>query len=77
VTHLLAAARQRCPGQRRREDGRVLVRPMLLRVQQRPPAAPPPYRDEKVANREIRIWHLVVENGYWMMDKSKTPRHPS
>ena len=20
--------------------------------------------DEKVANRDIRIWHLVIENGY-------------
>ena len=26
-------------------------------------------------NREIRIWHLVTENGYRMMDESKTPRH--
>jgi hypothetical protein len=24
---------------------------------------PRPYSDEKVANREIRIWHLI-ENGY-------------
>jgi hypothetical protein len=22
------------------------------------------YSDQKVANREIRVWHLVVENGY-------------
>jgi hypothetical protein len=22
------------------------------------------YSDEKVANRDIRIWHLVIENGY-------------
>jgi hypothetical protein len=34
---------------------------------------PPPYSDGKVANREIRIWHLVIRN--WMMDKSKAPRH--
>jgi hypothetical protein len=33
------------------------------------------YSDEKVANREIRVWHFVIENGYRMMDKSKTPRH--
>jgi hypothetical protein len=25
---------------------------------------PAAYSDEKVANREIRIWHLVMENGY-------------
>jgi hypothetical protein len=23
-----------------------------------------PYCDEKVANRDIRVWHLVIENGY-------------
>jgi hypothetical protein len=23
-----------------------------------------PYCDEKVANREIRVWHFVIENGY-------------
>ena len=33
------------------------------------------YSDEKVANREIRVWHFVIENGYRMMDKAKTPRH--
>jgi hypothetical protein len=22
------------------------------------------YSDEKVANREIRVWHFVIENGY-------------
>jgi hypothetical protein len=22
-----------------------------------------------------RVWHLVIENGYLMMDKSKTPRY--
>jgi hypothetical protein len=22
------------------------------------------YSDGKVANREIRVWHLVIENGY-------------
>jgi hypothetical protein len=35
----------------------------------------PAYSDEKIANRDIRVWHLVIENGYCMMDKSKTPRH--
>jgi hypothetical protein len=25
---------------------------------------PASYCDEKVANREIRVWHLVIENGY-------------
>jgi hypothetical protein len=27
---------------------------------------PPPelHCDEKVANREIRVWHFVIENGY-------------
>jgi Fe-S cluster assembly ATPase SufC len=24
----------------------------------------PPHIAEKVANREIRVWHFVVENGY-------------
>jgi hypothetical protein len=24
----------------------------------------PPYSEEKVANREIRVWHFVIENGY-------------
>ena len=33
------------------------------------------YNDEKGANRDTKIWHLVRENGPWMMDKSKTPRH--
>jgi hypothetical protein len=29
-----------------------------------PPArAPPCYSDEKVANREIRVWHGATENG--------------
>jgi hypothetical protein len=23
-----------------------------------------PYSDQKVANREIRVWHFVIENGY-------------
>jgi hypothetical protein len=23
-----------------------------------------PYSDEEVANREIRVWHFVVEKGY-------------
>jgi hypothetical protein len=31
------------------------------------------YGDEKVANREIRVWHGATGNGPWMMDKSKTP----
>jgi hypothetical protein len=22
------------------------------------------YCDQKVANREIRVWHIVIENGY-------------
>ena len=22
------------------------------------------YSDEKVANRDIRVWHFVIENGY-------------
>jgi hypothetical protein len=26
-------------------------------------AAPSPYNDEKGANRDVRIWHLVIENG--------------
>jgi hypothetical protein len=25
---------------------------------------PTPYSGEKVANREIRVWHFVIENGY-------------
>ena len=28
------------------------------------PAGRPRYSDEKVANREIRVWHFVIENGY-------------
>jgi ATP-dependent RNA helicase DDX5/DBP2 len=24
----------------------------------------PPYSNEKVANREIGVWHFVIENGY-------------
>jgi hypothetical protein len=36
---------------------------------------PPQYSDAKVANRDAKVWHLVTENRYWMMDKSKTPRH--
>jgi hypothetical protein len=27
-------------------------------------ASATPYSDEKVANREIRIWHFVIEHGY-------------
>jgi hypothetical protein len=27
-------------------------------------ACTPSYSDEKVANREIRVWHFVIENGY-------------
>ena len=27
-------------------------------------AAPSWYCDVKVANREIRVWHFVIENGY-------------
>ena len=33
------------------------------------------YSDAKVANRDIRAWHFVIENGYRVMDKSKIPRH--
>ena len=29
-----------------------------------PSSSPPPYCDAKVANHEIRVWHLVIENGY-------------
>jgi hypothetical protein len=34
------------------------------RQRQRARALHLPYGDEKVANRDIRIWHLVIENGY-------------
>jgi hypothetical protein len=27
-------------------------------------AVRPTYSDQKVANREIRVWHLVIKNGY-------------
>jgi hypothetical protein len=27
-------------------------------------SAPATYCDQKVANREIRVWHFVIENGY-------------
>jgi hypothetical protein len=23
-----------------------------------------PYSDEKVANRDTKVWHFVIENGY-------------
>jgi hypothetical protein len=26
--------------------------------------SPRTYGDEKVANRDIRVWHFVIENGY-------------
>jgi hypothetical protein len=29
---------------------------------------------QKVRVVRLGFWHLVLENGYWMMDKSKTPR---
>jgi hypothetical protein len=29
-----------------------------------PADASPAYSDEKVAIRDIRVWHLVIENGY-------------
>jgi hypothetical protein len=29
-----------------------------------PGALAPVYSDEKVANRDIRVWHFVIENGY-------------
>ena len=35
----------------------------------------PPYSDEKVANRDTKIWHGAIENGPLMLDKSKTPGH--
>ena len=25
---------------------------------------PPPYCDQKVANREMRVWHFVIKIGY-------------
>jgi hypothetical protein len=31
------------------------------------------YGEEKVANREIRVWHGAAENGPSMIDESKTP----
>ena len=34
-----------------------------LREQQASPR-PTPYCDQKVANREIRVWHFVIKNGY-------------
>jgi hypothetical protein len=27
-------------------------------------SSPFTYSDEKGANRDIRVWHLVIENGY-------------
>jgi hypothetical protein len=33
-------------------------------VQLTPLASSTTYSDEKVANREIRVWHFVIENGY-------------
>jgi hypothetical protein len=34
------------------------------RTARRRMCAAPPYSDGKVANREIRVWHFVIENGY-------------
>ena len=27
------------------------------------------YRDEKVANRDTKVWHGVTEKWYWMKEK--------
>jgi radical SAM protein with 4Fe4S-binding SPASM domain len=36
---------------------------------------PSTYSDAKLRIVINRVWHLVTENGPWMMDKSKTPQH--
>ena len=42
--------------ERARERRRVLqLHPLVVHVT---------YSDAKVANRDIRIWHFVIENGY-------------
>jgi hypothetical protein len=41
----------------------VKVRPPFP-LRRPPPHEPPSYSDEKFANREIRVWHFVIENGY-------------
>jgi hypothetical protein len=33
-------------------------------LQPAPPRTCVSYGDEKAANRDIRVWHLVIENGY-------------
>jgi hypothetical protein len=45
---------------------RLLLQPtrQLPPLRRRPRNTRPPYCDEKVANRDIRIWHYVTENGY-------------
>jgi hypothetical protein len=38
------------------------------------PAGRPSYSDEKVANRDTKVWHGATENGPSTMDKSQIPR---
>ena len=49
-------------------DVAVMALPVHRRVEEPPRAtAHTPlaaYGDEKVANRDIRVWHFVIENGY-------------
>jgi hypothetical protein len=42
-----------------------------MRAQPSPAGAA--YGDEKVANRDTKVWHGATENGPRMMDKTKTP----
>ena len=53
--------RQRLGQQLQRGDVRVVVQPL---PPHRPPDTREVYSDQKVANREIRVWHFVIENGY-------------
>jgi hypothetical protein len=43
---------------------RVLVDPTTLSPAQREAAEAQVYSDEKVANRDTKDWHFVIESGY-------------
>jgi hypothetical protein len=43
---------------------RALTRTAMYTTTKSALTSPPAYCDEKVANREIRVWHFVIENGY-------------
>jgi hypothetical protein len=58
IAQQVHVARRRPVGGRPARPADAVPRPLA------PAVAAALYSDAKVANREIRVWHFVIENGY-------------